>query len=692
MIKSQKIPYKLKSKIVLLPLFTFILCITIVFTVFKSSLNSLNTSVENNIDQVGQLTSKEFENILNSDIGKLENLKNRIEFTNGMFLNYWEKDAELLIEQTQSFRFLEWIDSTMVIRKITPLVGNESALNLDISKVEYRRDEWINHAKFNETNITPWSALTQGGHAFLVDVPVYFNNTFQGTISAGMDFNAKFTKFSSSLNNFYAIELYDHTNTLFFQLNSNNKLNTPASFTFNILVDDLDNQQWTLKLFPSKKFQSTKRRELTSITLIIGLLFSLLISLLVYFYLSVVNERKLALETNNKLITTNKKLNKERKKAEKASLAKTEFLSNMSHEIRTPLHAILGFIELLKESKLNKTNKEYLGLMEKSSSNLLNIVNDILDIDKIESGKIELSEIKFNPFQKVKDLIEVNQFIFLKKDLYLKSKYKKVKDLFVTGDEGKFVQIINNLLKNALKFTNHGGITLIYNEKVTQNNKLEIKISIKDTGIGIPPDKMDSIFERFKQIENSIKKQYEGSGLGLAISKIFINMMDGDITVKSKLNEGTTFKFNVVFPILPNQNEFKIKSLTSEDSTNLSKLNVLIVDDNKLNVIVLKKFLESFNIKAQTADNGKVGLDKFKSGNFHLIFMDIHMPVMDGWEATKEIRKLDKDVIILGLSANVTPEAISKALENGMNNYLSKPFKKEHIAKLLNFHFNNYNN
>ncbi|WP_165586784.1 ATP-binding protein [Neotamlana sedimentorum] len=671
----------------MLPLLTFVLSITIVITVYYSGLNTLNNSLENNIEQVGQLTSKEFANILNSDIGKLENLKNRIEFTNGMFLNYWEKDAELLIEQTQSFKFLEWIDSTMVIKKISPLAGNENALNLDISTVKYRREEWIKHSKINQTNITPWSELTQGGHAFLVDVPVYFNNHFQGTISAGMDFKTNFAKFSSSLNDFYAIELYDHTNTLFFKLNTNKKLNNPINYNIKILVDSLDNQAWTLKLFPTNKFKLTNRRELTSITLIIGLLFSLLISLLVYFYLRIRNERRLAIQSNNKLLVANKKLFKERKKAEKASSAKTEFLSNMSHEIRTPLHAILGFIELLKDSKLNKADKEYLDLMEKSSSNLLNIVNDILDIDKIESGKIELSEVKFNPVQKIKELIEVNQFIFLRKDLYLKAKYKKTNNLTVLGDESKFIQIVNNIVKNGLKFTDNGGVTLVYSEKITKSNKLHIKIAIKDTGIGIPPNQLESIFERFKQIENSVKKQYEGSGLGLAISKILVNMMGGDIRVKSIPNIGTTFKFDVFFPIIDNQDE-KPQDQKLKTTANLADLNVLIVDDNNLNIIVLKKFLESFGVTADTANNGLIGVETFKQNqNYDLIFMDIHMPIMDGWEASKEIRKLDEDVIIFGLSANVTTEAIDMALENGMNNYLSKPFKKEHIAKLLQFHF-----
>ena len=679
---------KLNKKVAFLPLASFIITVLIVFTVWDKALNTYNLLIEENVFQSGHLISTEFKNILKTDIARLENLKKRIEFTNGLYMEHWEKDASMLLEQNQSFKFLEWIDSTMVIRKIMPLVGNENAVNLDISKIKYRKNEWIQHSKDGSANITPWVKLTQGGNAFLVDIPVYFKDKFQGTITGGMDFSENFNKLVTSLENQYTIELFDHEETLFYDLNKNDKLDTKHNYVFkdSILVDALDNHKWLLKVSPSNNLLLAQGLTIANIALIVGLVLCFLISFLIYFYLRAKSVTKLALESNFKLLKANENLNNSRKRAEKASLAKTEFLSNMSHEIRTPLHAILGFIELLKNSKLKKTELDYLNLMEKSSSNLLNIVNDILDIEKIESGKIELTEIQFNPLEKIIELIEVNQFIFLKKNLYLKAKFNKTNGISVIGDESKLMQIVNNIVKNGLKFTNTGGVTLSYNEKVIDKNKLRVTISIKDTGIGIPDDRINTIFERFTQVENSIKKQYEGSGLGLAISKIFINMMGGEITVKSIPEKGTKFKFDVIFPIAQNQKQ-EIKP-NKQKSINLSDLNVLIADDNNLNIIVLKKFLEDSGIKADTAKNGKIALEKFKEKTYQLIFMDIHMPEMDGWEATKEIRKFDKEVVIFGLSANVTKEAIDKALESGMNNYLSKPFKKENLYKLLYFHFN----
>ena len=428
-----------------------------------------------------------------------------------------------------------------------------------------------------------------------------------------------------------------------------------------------------------------KSRRVNNIALIIGIILSLFTSLLTYFYLRAKKSTRLARLTNLALKKANETLNSERVRAEKASQAKTDFLSNMSHEIRTPLHAIVGFIELLKTSKLNKTNLEYLHLMEMSSNNLLTIVNDILDFEKIESGKIELSKDIFNPSLKIKELINVNQHIFSQKGLFLNSNFKNTKDLNVVGDESKFLQVTNNILKNALKFTDSGGVTVTYSESFEENNSLKVTISIKDTGIGIPKDKLDSIFERFTQIENSIKKQYEGSGLGLAISKIFINLMNGDISVESKLNSGSEFQFHVVFPLA--QNQISIKPSDNDNIIDYSKLNTLIVDDNKVNIIVLKKFLSDLGILADVAHNGKVALDMSRKNDYHLIFMDIHMPEMDGWEATREIRKNNKDVIIFGISANVTTDAINQSVNTGMDNYLTKPFKKSHLQQLLYYHF-----
>ncbi|MDO7174004.1 ATP-binding protein [Mariniflexile sp. AS56] len=665
---------------------TFFVLVTLIISIYLTSINKYYAVIEEDLLHTGKLISEEFNNIIKSDISKLENVKSRLEFTNGVYFKNWEHDSDLILKQDSTFKFIEWIDSLMVIRKINPLKGNESALNLDISKFDYRKTEWVKHAKSRKTNITSWLKLTQTGNAFLVDVPVYFDNTFQGTITAGMDFNSNFDRLVNYLEDQYAVEIYDNKGLLFYEANNNIRLKSEREivYTTTIQIDQLQNQAWRLNVYPSENLLMAEGKIVTTIALIVGLFLAFIASLLIYFYIRARKGTILARESNASLIKLNDQLNNEKDRANKASQAKTDFLSNMSHEIRTPLHAIIGFIELLKDEELNDTNKEYVDLMDKSSSNLLNLVNDILEIDKIESGKTELNNIVFSPIKKIKELAEVNQFLFVKKNLYLKTNFENVLDLTVTGDLNKLIQVINNILKNALKFTKEGGITITCTETVIKD-KLKLIISIEDTGIGIPEEKLHTIFNRFTQIETSVKKQHEGSGLGLAICENLVSMMGGDISVESEYQVGSKFTLSFLFDIT----EEEVEISENKKTIKTDDINVLIVDDNNLNIIVLKKFLEAIGIQADKANNGKVALEKIKEKNYQLIFMDIHMPEMDGWEATRIIRESDNNVIIFGLSANVTTEAINKSIDNGMNNYLTKPFKKQHLYKLLQFHFNN---
>ncbi|MCB0449514.1 MAG: response regulator, partial [Confluentibacter sp.] len=448
-------------------------------------------------------------------------------------------------------------------------------------------------------------------------------------------------------------------------------------------IDAAQQKIWRLNIYPTKNLLLAEKRATIDIALAFGLFMAIIIASLIYLYLQAINGRKRTNKINASLKKLNKQLSKEKNKAHKASKAKTDFLSNMSHEIRTPLHAIIGLIELLKDEGLNDTSKEYVDLMDKSSSNLLGIVNDILEIEKIESGITELDKQVFCPTKKIKELIEVNHFLFVKKNLYLKTNFENTNNLTVIGDAHKMLQVVNNVLKNALKFTKEGGVSITCEETIIEN-KLQLIVTIEDTGIGIPKNKISTIFNRFTQIENSVKKQYEGSGLGLAICKNLVAMMDGDIVVESEYHKGSKFTVSFMFDITYET----IKHDEHKINIDNTHINALLVDDNKLNIIVLKKFLLDIGIPSDTAENGKIALEKIQDNNYQLIFMDIHMPEMDGWEATRIIRQTNKDVIIFGLSANVTSEAINKALESGMNNYLTKPFKKEPLYKLLQFHFN----
>ena len=361
----------------------------------------------------------------------------------------------------------------------------------------------------------------------------------------------------------------------------------------------------------------------------------------------------------------------------------------MSHEIRTPLNGILGLIQLVKNSNKRDNYDHYIDLMDQSSKNLLALVNDVLEIDKIESGKASLNEVTFKPSEAVSTLVSQFKDEFETKNLYLNLSSVSNSNLSVIGDQGKFNQVIINLIKNALKFTSTGGTTVIY-EETLKNDGLVINIKISDTGIGIPQHTLSKIFKRFTQVDQGIKKKHEGSGLGLAISQNLVELMGGKISVESKLEEGSTFQVNIPFKLsdieTSDVNNDKISDL------NFSKLKVLVVDDNNINILVLTKLLENLGVKSEQTNDGISAVKMAKTKNYQLIFMDIHMPHMDGYEATKLIKENNPETLIIGLSADVTTQTINKSLLYGMQDYLAKPLSQEKLHQLLIKYFSSNNN
>lgn len=670
---------KFSKKQLVFPTIVFIALMTVVLMLWSRSLEGHKELLIKEIETNGRLRFQEYLSSGENNVTALENLRERIEMTQGEYFRYWEEDAQLILRQNPSFKFIQWIDSSMVIRKIKPLSGNEAALELDISD-HNRKEEWLHHIKDSSTNITSWIPLTQGGSSFLVDVPVFFGGRFQGTITAGMDFTIPFDMLASEMKS-YAIEIMDDKGTIFYRYNdpAPDSFQSELVFRDSYQVDKLDEQHWTFSLMPKNvDILKERRREVYS-DLVFGILLSFLTSSLIYFYRSSRNENIRYRELNAKLSDANANLREERIRAEKASMAKTEFVSNMSHEIRTPLNAIIGFIEILKSSKLNPSLMECLSLMDLSSQKLLMLINDILEIDKIESGKMDIRNDIFSPSEEMVSIISIYKPSMIAKGLYINLDMDATEAHAVTGDVGKYGQVITNLLRNALKFTEEGGVEVNYQEKVV-DDFLQIKISIKDSGIGIPNTKLKTIFDRFTQVDSGILKKHEGSGLGLYIAYLLIEFLQGHIEVKSIEGEGTEFNITLKFPL---SKTIKKNSLPDPNPIDLSGYKVLIVDDNKINVMVLKKTIDRFGIDSNWVGDGRQAVEEVIQNNYDLVFMDIHMPEMDGFEATREIRKTDKEIVIIGFSADVTKETIQGARDVGMNDYLTKPISFDKLKQCL---------
>ncbi|MEQ8218991.1 MAG: response regulator [Arenibacter sp.] len=671
--------FKIPKKEIIYPFSVFVLLMIVVFGLWKNSLDSNRELLKKDIEVNGNIQSQGFLSSGQKSIIVLENLMERLEMTNGDYFEYWEEDARLILKEDQSFKFVEWIDSSLVIQRIVPNKGNEAVVGKTLSN-HPRRDEWLRHVRDSTTNLTSWIPLIQGGSSILIDVPVYFGGKFQGSITAGMDFTTTFDKLSAGMDN-YAIEIKDDKGTTFYSLNdpSLSHFNDDLIYSRSYEVDQDDKQVWTFYLMPRNKDVLAERNKSSSSILIFGILISLLMSLLTYFYQTSRNENTRFRELNIKLRVANRSLREERTKAEKASKAKTEFVSNMSHEIRTPLNAIMGFIEVLKESKIDSSLHEYLSLMDVSSKKLLLLVNDILEIDKIESGQISFKKDIFSPSEELQNIISIYRPSIEAKGLYANLDVVSDSKTHVIADIGKFDQILTNLLRNALKFTEKGGIDITYEETI-RSSDLNISIGIRDTGIGIPKSKLKTIFDRFTQIDSGITKRHEGSGLGLYITYLLIELLEGHIEVDSTEGVGTEFKISLTFPITEMQ---PIANEPISHSIDLTGFKVLIVDDNKINVMVLKKTLDAFGINTYWVGNGKEAVTAVAENQYDLVFMDIHMPEMDGFEATEEIRKTQKDLIIIGFSADVTKETIQGAKEVGMNDYYTKPITFDKLRQNL---------
>jgi PAS domain S-box-containing protein len=358
--------------------------------------------------------------------------------------------------------------------------------------------------------------------------------------------------------------------------------------------------------------------------------------------------------------------------AEKSSEFKSEFLSIMSHEIRTPMNAVIGTTNLLLSEEPKPEQLEYLNILKFSGENLLSIINDILDYNKIEAGKLELNDMLFDIHLLAQKIRKSFSPKALEKQLDIELSIDEAIPQFVLGDQMRLSQILNNLISNAVKFTHKGKITFRMDKESEDTTQVTIKFTITDTGIGIAEKNLKMIFDPFMQETQFINSHTNGTGLGLAITKRLIELHKSHINVISELDKGTQFTFSITY-MLP-QKEDLVPVANDTTMLNLYGMNILIVDDNKMNLFIASKFLRKWQAHVDEAMNGEIAVDMVKTNNYDVIIMDLQMPVMDGFEAAKIIKALFPDLPIIALTADAMPETYNKALAAGMSDYLTKPF------------------
>ena len=391
--------------------------------------------------------------------------------------------------------------------------------------------------------------------------------------------------------------------------------------------------------------------------------------------------------TRRKAIET--EIRQHQQTAESANRLKTEFLSKMSHELRTPLSSIIGFVELSLDSEMAPKAQDYLKKIEASAEWLMEIINDLLDLSKIESGKIELENIPFDIHKVLTNLQTMFMPQFTEKNLnfYLNAEPLNT-DKLPLGDPGKLRQILQNLLSNAVKFTNSGVITLSALVRDYSNGKLTIHFEVKDSGIGMTSEQADKIFTPFTQADSSTTRKYGGTGLGLSIASNLVRLMGSRIIVESRVGEGSTFMFDVTFDTVDKSDYIEIiegEHVLFERRMPIFDANVLLCEDNEMTRHMIYEHLIRVGLNVEVAENGKVGVEKIlnranlNQPQFDLILMDVHMPVMDGKEAAKIIFSHGIDIPIVVVTANVLSDNFSQHREDGFSGYLSKPFTSKEL-------------
>lgn len=373
------------------------------------------------------------------------------------------------------------------------------------------------------------------------------------------------------------------------------------------------------------------------------------------------------------------------KKVRESVQVKENFLANMSHEIRTPMNAILGFTNLLQQKKLDEETTEYVQTIQKSGENLLTIINDILDLSKIEAGMMRIEAAPFS----IRGVTHSVEGMFAdktkKKGIQFSTHIDATVPDTMNGDAIRLSQILINLIGNALKFTEQGSIKINISNECIENDIIKTGITVTDTGIGIQQEKLEQIFDRFQQADDAVTRKYGGTGLGLSIVNDLTKLQNGTITVESEPGKGTRFHIIIPYQIISSEtNEKFSEEHHAASESNFDDVVVLVVEDNEINQTLIKHLFKSWNLQYDLAKNGREAIEKLKTTTYNLVLMDIQMPEMDGYTTTQEIRQhLKIDVPVIAMTAHAFAGEREKCISYGMNEYISKPIQIDQLHSLI---------
>jgi signal transduction histidine kinase/ActR/RegA family two-component response regulator len=529
---------------------------------------------------------------------------------------------------------------------------------------------------------------------------IYASNSHQKTKGEEHFFTAKSIAKKNEFDSFL-INIYENL-VLHYKLHkdaANAQLYEAKLDSLNKIVyseDKLDNlkkaatqielQEYKIQLGKIEKENNQQQKTLKESKLIV-ILFIVILIVLLLLLLTLYKNIKLREQANLELTQANEALKEAKERAEEASQLKSQFVSTITHELRTPLYGVIGITNIITDEHKELSNSPHLKSLKFSAKYLLSLVNDILQINKIEEKRVVLESLIFNLVDEITTIQNSVEYIADKNNNKLSIEIDTAIPEFLIGDKLRLSQIIMNLLSNALKFTKNGEVTFIADLKRVVDNKFFIEFKVKDTGIGIPKEHQDKIFDKFVQIERK-EEDYQGTGLGLSIVSRLVTLFESEIHLESEENVGTTFFFTIGFEF----DEDKSREIINNIEVDLSDshlYNILVVEDNKINQMVTKKIIQNSNMSCTIVDDGYAAIVALERERFDLILMDINMPLINGFETTRKIREKGITIPVIALTAFDKQEVTEEAISAGMNDIMVKPFEPSKLFQVISNNIKN---
>ena len=531
--------------------------------------------------------------------------------------------------------------------------------------------------------------MLNGMYNSYINENVLASKYFQAGVNSGKDFSFKadkqylyeeYSKFLSKIGDYKNAFIYlQLTNKMNDSLFNKSKMSQAIVQAFNI---EAQNYKTTLKQLQKEKELQNRSFIKSKVINLLALIITIIAGL--WWSLRRKNAKDIK-NINEKLTLKNYQLKIAAEKAQNASKVKSQFVSTISHELRTPLYGVIGITDILYENNKSETDKTNLDALKFSANYLLSLINDILQISKIEESKIKLDHATFNIRQLIDAIKNALKFIADKNNNKIHVKIDAKIPYLMSGDETRLSQILMNLIGNALKFTNNGDVNIKLTLKNIVGNKNFINFEIKDTGIGIAAENQDKIFDKFMQITRQ-ENDYQGTGLGLSIVKKLINLFKSEIYLESKVGVGSTFNFTIGF-----ENATEVEKIETVLKPINLDIKILVVDDNKINQLVTKKIIQNYGQQCKIVSSGFEAIDSLKNETFDIILMDINMPEMNGFETSIKIRSMGVDNPIIALTAYNRKQVMKEANVSGINEILVKPFEQSKLFEIISTELNKKN-